>query len=86
LFVFNVVTGNWSIEDDMRWSKWGFWFVQHLCFLAVYCGILVLPYTKWRDRLPARPSFYRYVALLAMLNFFGFLGARSPHFKPLLPH
>jgi len=76
LYLFGTdAEGHWSISADMTWSKWSFWLLQHLAFLAVYCGILVLPYTKWRDRLPARPSFYRYVALLAMLNFFGFMGA-----------
>mmetsp|Transcript_15989 Transcript_15989/g.44611 ORF Transcript_15989/g.44611 Transcript_15989/m.44611 type:complete len:304 (-) Transcript_15989:306-1217(-) len=67
--------GEWSIEADMHWSKWGFWLFHNLVFLLVYCGILVLPYTKWRDRLPAKPSFYRYVAVLAMMYFLGFLGA-----------
>ncbi len=61
----------------MHWSKWGFWLLHNLFFLVVYAGILVLPYTKWRDRLPAKRSFYRYAALLALVNFLGFLGAAS---------
>ena len=33
----------------------------------MYAGITVLPYTAYRDMLPARPAFYRYAgALLAL--------------------
>ncbi|KAK9808438.1 hypothetical protein WJX73_005892 [Symbiochloris irregularis] len=60
---------------DMRWSKWGFWLVHNLLFLSVYGGILVLPYTSWRDRLPAKPSFYRYVLVLFVLNAVAAIGA-----------
>lgn len=70
--------GNWSPSADMHSSKWGFWMLHNFVFLVVYVGILVLPYTKWRDRLPAKPSFYRYVALLAMMNLLGFLGGLPP--------
>jgi len=76
LFLFGTdAQGEWSVEVDMRWGKWGFWLLHSLCFLIVYCGILVLPYTKWRDCLPAKLSFYRYVAVLAMLNLISCLGA-----------
>jgi hypothetical protein len=46
-----------------------------LAFLAVYAGILALPHTKWRDRLPAKPSFYRYILVLFGLNLLASLGA-----------
>ncbi|XP_024387486.1 protein CANDIDATE G-PROTEIN COUPLED RECEPTOR 2 [Physcomitrium patens] len=55
-------------EDAGDWNKWGFWLLQNLFFSAVYVIILALPYTRWRDRLPARPSFYRYVTVLFALN------------------
>ena len=45
-----------------------------LLFLGVYAGILALPHTKWRDRLPAKPSFYRYVLVLFALNLLAGLG------------
>ena len=41
----------------------------------MYAGILALPHTKWRDRLPAKPSFYRYIAVLFALNALAGLGA-----------
>jgi hypothetical protein len=34
---------------------------------AVYAGITVLPYTAYRDMLPARPAFYRYAGVLLAL-------------------
>ena len=46
-------------------------------FLLVYALILILPYTKWRDRLPAKPSFYRYIVVLVGVNLLAALGARA---------
>lgn len=43
-------------------------------FLLVYALILILPNTKWRDRLPAKPSFYRYILVLFALNVLAGLG------------
>ncbi|WZN59971.1 putative membrane protein [Chloropicon roscoffensis] len=60
--------GAW-LWNDMSWVKWGFWTAHHLLYCAVYAFILVLPHTNFRDYLPARPSFYRYVALLCANNF-----------------
>lgn len=62
-------------EGDMTWSKWGFWLAHTLLFLGVYAAILALPYTQWRDRLPAKPSFYRYVMVLFALNTLAAVGA-----------
>lgn len=64
-----------GVGADMRWSKWSFWMCHALCFLAMYLALLILPHTKWRDRLPARPSFYRYVFILFLYNLARFLGA-----------
>ena len=52
-----------------------------LLFLLVYALILILPYTKWRDRLPAKPSFYRYIVVLVVVNVLAALGESS-----LLPY
>ena len=49
----------------MRWSKWSFWLLHTLAFSLVYLGLLLLPMTRWRDALPAKPAFYRSVAPLA---------------------
>jgi len=44
----------------------------------VYALILILPNTKWRDRLPAKPSFYRYIFVLFILNVLAGLGTLQP--------
>ncbi|OAE33163.1 hypothetical protein AXG93_4773s1360 [Marchantia polymorpha subsp. ruderalis] len=62
-------------DDGGDWRKWGFWLVHTLLFIGVYLLILILPYTKWRDHLPARPSFYRYVFILFVLNSITGLGS-----------
>lgn len=45
----------------MRWSKWSFWLLHTLVFSTVYLALLLLPMTQWRDALPAKPAFYRWV-------------------------
>lgn len=56
-----------SAAGDMRWSKWSFWLLHSLAAVVLYAAIVLLPFTRWRDALPAKPSFYRYVlALLAV--------------------
>jgi len=62
-------------DADMSWAKWSFWLLHHLAFLLVYLLILVVPYTQWRDLLPAKPSFYRYVAALFILSLTAVLGS-----------
>ncbi|GAQ78512.1 hypothetical protein KFL_000140320 [Klebsormidium nitens] len=55
-------------DDEGNWRKWSFWMLHALLFLGIYALILVLPHTRWRDRLPARPAFYRYVFVLFLIN------------------
>jgi len=52
----------------MTWRKWGFWFARSLLFAAVYGGLMLLPLTQWRDLLPAKDSFHRYVRALFAAN------------------
>ena len=59
----------------MVWSKWSFWLLHSLLFMAVYGTILTLPLTRWRDVLPAKPSFYHYVRALLLLYGISALGS-----------
>jgi hypothetical protein len=52
----------------MRWSKWSFWLLHTLVFSTVYLALLLLPMTQWRDALPAKPAFYRWVARVAVVQ------------------
>eukprot|EP00898_Chlorokybus_atmophyticus_P003202 jgi/Chlat1/3883/Chrsp26S04163 len=75
--LFLVGVSDESVAAQDTWAKWGFWFFHSLVFALVYLAILALPHTRWRDRLPARPAFYRYVLVLfslyAGLSFGSFL-------------
>mmetsp|Transcript_26055 Transcript_26055/g.49209 ORF Transcript_26055/g.49209 Transcript_26055/m.49209 type:complete len:317 (-) Transcript_26055:268-1218(-) len=55
-------------------SKFLFWGGETTMLLIVYTTIMFLPYTKWRDKLPARSTFIWYVRILAMLNWTSLLG------------
>uniref|UniRef100_A0A0D6QX44 Transmembrane protein adipocyte-associated 1 n=1 Tax=Araucaria cunninghamii TaxID=56994 RepID=A0A0D6QX44_ARACU len=55
-------------------KKWDFWLVHNLLLVAVYGSILYLPHTKWRNRLPAKPTFYNYIRVMFLLNTTSALG------------
>ncbi|XP_026670079.1 uncharacterized protein LOC108625842 isoform X1 [Ceratina calcarata] len=54
-----------------------FWFCSSLVFTMIYLFILILPWTRLRDRLtlPTRKSFYIYAGTLAMLDLVQSIGA-----------
>ncbi|RZF41560.1 hypothetical protein LSTR_LSTR000274 [Laodelphax striatellus] len=54
-----------------------FWFVSSIVFTLIYIIILILPWTKLRERLalPAKRSFYVYIVLLALLNLCSSIGS-----------
>jgi hypothetical protein len=57
-----------AADEDMDWDKWGFWLSHSLLFAVVYLGLLLLPLTRWRDLLPSKDSFHRYVRILFAVN------------------
>ncbi|XP_058808242.1 transmembrane protein adipocyte-associated 1 homolog isoform X2 [Phymastichus coffea] len=54
-----------------------FWFCSSIVFTMIYVLILILPYTRLRERLalPSRKSFYVYAGLLATLDLVQSIGA-----------
>ncbi|XP_034951888.1 uncharacterized protein [Chelonus insularis] len=54
-----------------------FWFFSSLVFTLIYVFILILPWTRLRDRLnlPTKKSFYIYIAALVTLNLVQSIGA-----------
>ncbi|KAH7571979.1 hypothetical protein JRO89_XS04G0178400 [Xanthoceras sorbifolium] len=48
--------------------KWGLWVVHRLVLTAVYGFILFMYHSKWRERLPARPAFYKYIVIMFIQN------------------
>jgi hypothetical protein len=57
LFLYNP-------SGDMAWSKWSFWLMHALLAVLCYITIVVLPFTPWRELLPAKASFYSYALCL----------------------
>ncbi|XP_020579687.1 transmembrane protein adipocyte-associated 1 [Phalaenopsis equestris] len=48
--------------------KWGLWIVHKLLLTAIYGLILFVYHSKWRERLPARPTFYNYICVMFLIN------------------
>ncbi|XP_043706013.1 protein CANDIDATE G-PROTEIN COUPLED RECEPTOR 2-like [Telopea speciosissima] len=55
-------------EETTHRVKWGLWVVHKLLLTAVYCFILCMYHSKWREKLPARPAFYNYILVMFSLN------------------
>ncbi|KAJ6928885.1 LOW QUALITY PROTEIN: hypothetical protein NC652_012901 [Populus alba x Populus x berolinensis] len=51
-------------SDHSNRMKWSLWIV----LTAVYGLIMFMYHAKWRERLPARPAFYNYIAIMFILN------------------
>lgn len=48
--------------------KWALWIIHKLLLTAVYGFILFVHFSKWRDKLPPRPSFYNYILIMLVVN------------------
>ncbi|KAM2895389.1 hypothetical protein FF1_010505 [Malus domestica] len=55
-------------NDRAHRTKWALWVVHRLVITAIYGFILFMYHSKWRERLPARPAFYKYTAIMFTLN------------------
>ncbi|XP_035230791.1 transmembrane protein adipocyte-associated 1 homolog isoform X2 [Stegodyphus dumicola] len=60
-----------------------FWFISSILFSLVYMTVLILPWTKLRDRLalPSKPSFYWYILFLDILNISQTVGSGLLYYK-----
>ncbi|KAH1229720.1 hypothetical protein GmHk_10G029396 [Glycine max] len=48
--------------------KWNLWVIHKLLLTLVYGFILFMYHSRWRERLPARPAYYKYVTIMFILN------------------
>lgn len=55
-------------NDTTNRMKWGLWMVHKLVLTAVYGFILFMYHSKWRERLPARPAYHKYITIMFCLN------------------
>ncbi|KAJ1417076.1 Transmembrane protein [Sesbania bispinosa] len=67
LFGFGVPVFSDSNEHTHH-GKWNLWVVHKLLLTAVYGFILFMYHSRWRERLPAKPAFYKYVTIMFTLN------------------
>ncbi|URE24407.1 putative membrane protein [Musa troglodytarum] len=55
-------------------GRWGLWIIHKMLLTAVYGFIFFMHHSKWRERLPARPAFYKYVCAMLLLNTMSLFG------------
>ncbi|KAG5027935.1 hypothetical protein AAZX31_05G020900 [Glycine max] len=48
--------------------KWSLWIIHKLLLAAAYGFILFANFSKWREKLPPRPSFHNYVAVMFVFS------------------
>ncbi|KAG5080328.1 hypothetical protein JHK86_004393 [Glycine max] len=48
--------------------KWSLWIIHKLLLAAAYGFILSANFSKWREKLPPRPSFHNYVAVMFVFS------------------
>ncbi|KAL6549336.1 hypothetical protein OROHE_008453 [Orobanche hederae] len=68
IFIFGFGVPLFITTDATHWGKWSVLFIHTLVLASVYCYILFVHYSKWRDKLPPRPSFYNYVVMMFIVN------------------
>ncbi|PKA64938.1 hypothetical protein AXF42_Ash011540 [Apostasia shenzhenica] len=67
VFGFGVPLFNDGADSSNR-VKWGLWIVHKLLLTAVYGLILFMHHSKWKERFPARPAFYKYICIMFLIN------------------
>ncbi|EYU23553.1 hypothetical protein ABFS82_04G149600 [Erythranthe guttata] len=68
IFIFGFGVPLFINAESRHWGKWSVLFIHTLVLTVVYCYILFFHYSKWRDKLPPRPSFYNYVVVMFIIN------------------
>ncbi|TKY55037.1 Transmembrane protein adipocyte-associated 1-like [Spatholobus suberectus] len=67
VFGFGVPLFNRNVGSTHT-IKWSLWIVHKLLFAAAYGFILFVHFSKWREKLPPRPAFYNYVAVMFVFS------------------
>ncbi|KAL8166621.1 hypothetical protein V2J09_008120 [Rumex salicifolius] len=55
-------------DDATHRVKFDLWAVHKLVLTIVYAVILFMYHSKWRERLPARPAFQKYIKVMLIIN------------------
>ncbi|KAK7330298.1 hypothetical protein VNO77_24488 [Canavalia gladiata] len=67
IFGFGVPLFNHNVESTHA-IKWSLWILHKLLLAAAYGFILFVQFSKWREKLPPRPAFYNYVAVMFVFS------------------
>lgn len=67
VFGFGVPLFNRNVGSTHT-IKWGLWTVHKLLLAAAYGFILFEHFSKWREKLPPRPTFYNYVVVMFIFS------------------
>ncbi|KAG2272897.1 hypothetical protein Bca52824_067452 [Brassica carinata] len=71
-------------SEHIQKLKWGLWVIHKLLLASIYGMIFFMYNSKHRERLPARPAFYKYITCMLALNglslFACALAANGAHF------
>ncbi|XP_004508683.1 protein CANDIDATE G-PROTEIN COUPLED RECEPTOR 2-like [Cicer arietinum] len=67
VFGFGVPLFNRNVGSSHT-VKWGLWIVHTLLLAAAYGFILFVHFSKWREKLPPRPTFYNYVVIMFIFS------------------
>ncbi|ESQ32274.1 hypothetical protein EUTSA_v10004666mg [Eutrema salsugineum] len=54
-------------NENIQKFKWGLWVIHKLLLTGVYGMIFLMYNSRWRERLPARPAFYKYITIMFAL-------------------
>ncbi|KAM7480088.1 hypothetical protein LguiA_028301 [Lonicera macranthoides] len=68
IFVFGFGVPLFIAGETRNQWKWGLWTILKLLLTGVYGFILFVHYSKWRDKLPLRPTFYKYILVMFVIN------------------
>ncbi|KAL9248063.1 hypothetical protein vseg_021426 [Gypsophila vaccaria] len=68
IYVFGIGIPLFIENGDAHQMKWGLWMVHKLVITAAYGFVLFMYHSRFRERLPARPAYYKYIVIMCCLD------------------
>ncbi|XP_074320895.1 protein CANDIDATE G-PROTEIN COUPLED RECEPTOR 2-like [Silene latifolia] len=68
IYVFAIGIPLFIENGDAHRMKWGLWMVHKLVIITAYGFVLFMYHSKWRERLPARPAYYKYITIMCSVD------------------
>lgn len=79
IFIFGFRVPLFINAESTHQGKWSILFIHTLVLSAVYCYILFVHYSKWRDKLPREFKPFFYIKPFLLISFrFPYLFADTP--------